>query len=482
MNSEITKIMVVGETGNGKSTLCNYILGYKEKKFKESKESKSCTFEVDGCIGAENTKFSDIFMIDTPGLSDSNGRDQIIIDKIRKSLKEKYCCGIKTIIIVQNVNNVRLSAESQRQIYLYCKMFPIPDFWYHVGIAFTFCYEFCPQKQYEKFKQNKETDFIPDFRDKVQKITDEINSGLPPEKQMKIPGIFQMYFLDCGEVDPPFNHDRTDEQISKLVYWSKNQEFIDFDKNDLEGKISCDYKSKEYIGDENDLDEERISNTKIKYIIIGFNNETRFEIDNKYYKTEIYFIKLEITETTETKEEKLNDDDYNLKGKKKVITITKKFCRKIKLDENEELLEEIEPKKEISNSQNEAVLNSEIVKREPEYKTEIQKDEPKIEYRHSATEVQEYFNEVRNLSTGEKILFIGFNVLHFISGLGHLIAYIVSKLQGKQVWKIVSRKYREVEMKREIKTTDVGNIIKSNWEFYREIRSWTEYNEPVRID
>ena len=37
-------------------------------------------------------------------------------------------------------------------------------------------------------------------------------------------------------------------------------------------------------------------------------------------------------------------------------------------------------------------------------------------------------------------------------------------------------------MKREIKYTDVGNIIKSNWEFYREIRSWTEYNEPVRID
>ena len=32
----ITKILVLGKTGEGKSTLCNYILKYNEKKWKES--------------------------------------------------------------------------------------------------------------------------------------------------------------------------------------------------------------------------------------------------------------------------------------------------------------------------------------------------------------------------------------------------------------------------------------------------------------
>lgn len=44
MNSKITKILVLGETGNGKSTFCNYILG--EKKCKESRKSVSETVDV----------------------------------------------------------------------------------------------------------------------------------------------------------------------------------------------------------------------------------------------------------------------------------------------------------------------------------------------------------------------------------------------------------------------------------------------------
>ena len=67
-------------------------------------------------------------VIDTPGLSDSFGRDQKIIDIIREKLSKEYSNGIKSIIIMINANVHRFSKESQRIISLFCKMFPHKDF------------------------------------------------------------------------------------------------------------------------------------------------------------------------------------------------------------------------------------------------------------------------------------------------------------------------------------------------------------------
>ena len=39
-------------------------------------------------------------MIDTPGLSDSSGEDQIIVDRIRKEIKDEHGQGIRSIILV----------------------------------------------------------------------------------------------------------------------------------------------------------------------------------------------------------------------------------------------------------------------------------------------------------------------------------------------------------------------------------------------
>lgn len=44
-----------------------------------------------------------------------------------------------------NLNEDRLSFEDKTIISIYCKMFPNPEFWYHVGIVFSNSSEYFPE-------------------------------------------------------------------------------------------------------------------------------------------------------------------------------------------------------------------------------------------------------------------------------------------------------------------------------------------------
>ena len=104
-------------------------------------------------------------------------------------------------------------------------------------MAFSFCYEFFREERLNKIKQNKENEFMKNFIENLNDITKNINKELSNDKQIKVPGHFQTYYLDCDEVYPPFNHNRTDEEINKLLNWSRNQDYLDFDKIDLKIKF-----------------------------------------------------------------------------------------------------------------------------------------------------------------------------------------------------------------------------------------------------
>ena len=69
-----TSILILGETGNGKSSLGNFILN-KENAFSTSDNTSSETKETNGKYGEGDTK--NIFVIDTPGLQDPEGKDKI---------------------------------------------------------------------------------------------------------------------------------------------------------------------------------------------------------------------------------------------------------------------------------------------------------------------------------------------------------------------------------------------------------------------
>ena len=152
MKSNMNTILVIGGTGNGKSTLCDYILGCPKSQC----EGHTKVISRGGHASYKN---KDIFMIDTSGLSDGCEEDPRIIDRIRKDLKANHCHGIKSIILVQNLNLCRISLEDRALLAIYAKMFQNPEFWYHVGIVFSNSYEYFPDKVLDKMKKEKKMFF-----------------------------------------------------------------------------------------------------------------------------------------------------------------------------------------------------------------------------------------------------------------------------------------------------------------------------------
>ena len=337
MNSKITKILVIGECGNGKSTFCNYILD--EKRIKNDLFHEP---DIRLYVPNQNSKNSDIFVIDTNICTDTDGkgREKEVIDRIRERLSNEHCNGIKSIIIMVNVNMPRLSHDTKSLIAKFCKMFPNPEFWYHVAIAFSFCYEYIPEEKLNDIKQEKENKFMKNFMEYVNDITKEINKELSNDKQIKVPGHFQTYYLDCGEVIPPFNHNRTDEEINKLLNWSRNQDYLDIDKNDSNIRL---YKDIRQIEDRIDAEEKPDGDKETKcitkyykqYLIIDFDNNYNIITEPYPYKTEIYYIRTEIKEIEEIWKEDIpgNKEQY------KRIRVLRRLKIYKKLDQNHNFID-----------------------------------------------------------------------------------------------------------------------------------------------
>ena len=78
-------VCVLGGTGTGKSASCKTITGIKTNDvFKPSSSLSSVTFETKGIMAnwfGDKTK-EKIFVIDTPGFGDSDGKDTLNIAKM----------------------------------------------------------------------------------------------------------------------------------------------------------------------------------------------------------------------------------------------------------------------------------------------------------------------------------------------------------------------------------------------------------------
>ena len=86
------KIVIVGQTGAGKSTLANVLLGQDPKckncTFEICNSHDSCTKETSYAVGKWLNHGADFTIVDTPGFGDTDNDDNELIDEMMTVLNE----------------------------------------------------------------------------------------------------------------------------------------------------------------------------------------------------------------------------------------------------------------------------------------------------------------------------------------------------------------------------------------------------------
>jgi len=220
-NNKVQKvsILLLGATGDGKSQLGNFILN-NPNAFKVSDEIYSETKETQGKYGIDGAE--DIFVIDTPGLQDTEGKDKTILEQMSNYIKKHK--SLNAIVIVLNFEVDRLSIYIQDMLKIFVKMFPIPNFWEHVCFIFTHYYAGMIKKN-EKKKPNKIEKFsklIIQLMNNFKNIAKDIQ--IPKSSDLKF------FFVDTAMENVNDIDENSIEEIKRLVGWATYLETFETDK------------------------------------------------------------------------------------------------------------------------------------------------------------------------------------------------------------------------------------------------------------
>lgn len=124
-------ILLFGETGNGKNTLGNQLLGL--DAFRVSDNVKAETKVTFWKRGVGNN--SNLFVIDTPGLQDTSGADKEHMIQLVEYIREHK--ELNAIIVVFNFQQVRFPYNIQTMLKLFCNIFPMKEVGSHIALVFT---------------------------------------------------------------------------------------------------------------------------------------------------------------------------------------------------------------------------------------------------------------------------------------------------------------------------------------------------------
>ena len=177
-----TSFIVFGLTGSGKSTLANAAIG-EMNRFKEGEGIESETTIVDGVVGMFDDHHK-VFVIDTPGMLDSEGRDQEHLDKITKYVKEQPM--IKAFVVVIDFEGIKINEGIRRLFELLEQMYPEKEWYKHIVIVWS---------NFNNELSENEKGTLSYKREGVKQV---IRETIPKINQTELNSIPQ-YFLDNRE-------------------------------------------------------------------------------------------------------------------------------------------------------------------------------------------------------------------------------------------------------------------------------------------
>merc|ERR1712037_568728 len=178
------KILVIGKTGTGKSSLCNVLVGadHDADLFPVSAEAMSCTQRTVFCDAFFNKdKEWPFSLIDTIGFDDPDKDDDAgIIAELVLRLKHG-CDFVNLFIIAVNGQNPRLDGSLLGMIKIFEGMFG-QDFWKQVVVLFT------RMPMDEKAKKKREKNSKQSDDELAQKYMAEVAKRFKHGKQIDFQG------------------------------------------------------------------------------------------------------------------------------------------------------------------------------------------------------------------------------------------------------------------------------------------------------
>ena len=192
-------IIVFGEVGTGKSTLCNTLIN-RENEFKESDDVNAETLETIAKDGSY--KGQKVHIIDTPGMGHSNSLDASHLVNMARHLKEDKF--IQAIVMVFNFHCPRFEERERSLLSIIRNAFPNSEWFKHIAFVHTHVYSCLPQNQKSPtiFLKRKEG-----WRKKMKIFFPEI-----PEKDINA---IPQFFIDSKEARE-ISNDST-SQICELI-------------------------------------------------------------------------------------------------------------------------------------------------------------------------------------------------------------------------------------------------------------------------
>ncbi|BFU18079.1 AIG1 family protein [Entamoeba histolytica HM-1:IMSS] len=211
-----TKLLLIGESGNGKSSVGNFIL--KKNVFEVSSSPNSQTRDA----VRENGKGerSDLIVIDTPSLQESKEFNEKFLNDIVDIVQEQE--GINGIVIVLNYNTNRISNNIKIMIEIMSKIFSSQDFLKHICIVWNKCYYYISDRQLTNQKEIKRNEFIPELLRRTEILTGA-------EETIDIP----MYYVD-SQPDKRCDNIRSENEIERLIEWGRGVTPINIDTSNQE--------------------------------------------------------------------------------------------------------------------------------------------------------------------------------------------------------------------------------------------------------